>query len=108
MYLYCFAVEAGFYSDIVEFAVRSVGSQSLQKSLRVYSTSLKSTVVFIEHCCCLLTKHNSIRSKALSMPLTVWKFVYQYHCIGGKWAVTCIWLPVFATRYVKIKTDATP
>ena len=42
MYLYCLAVEAGCYSDIVEFAVRSVGSQSSQKFLRVYSTSLKS------------------------------------------------------------------
>ena len=54
----------------------------------------------MKHCCSLLTKHNFIRSKALSMPLAIWNFVYQYHCIGGEWAV--IWLPVFATRYVKI------
>ena len=48
MYLYCLAVEAGFYSDIQELSVRSVGSQSSQKSLRVYRTSLKTNWVFIE------------------------------------------------------------
>ena len=37
------------------------------------------------------------------MPLAIWNFVYQYLCIGGKWAV--IWLPVFGTRYVYVRYE---
>ena len=45
------------------------------------------------------TKHNSIWSKALSMPLTIWNFVLViYLSMGGNWVV--IKPSMFATRYV--------
>ena len=46
-----------------------------------------------------MTKHNSIWSKALSMPLTIWKFVWS---LNLTMAVTGP--PLFATSYVSFAT----
>ena len=53
------------------------------------------------------TKHNSIWSKALSMPLTIMGLCLVLNlrstCTDGKWAV--IWPPNFATKYVGFATN---